>query len=193
MNMIKVLWCRFQECLRTFTMLLVQGSSQAALFRHLCDYVYGVRTFGNTKVVSVIFVPKYSKFNLGFKNAAKITEKVFYFWDNCFWISIVKLSLFRTGYFPSAPNVLKSSPKILHVNKRNFFPINCLGSGWSIWKRCCDADFISAWERLPCCLSKGSLKRHSLQIYLTTFSESANSKYKSSECHPFFHNVQNLI
>ena len=33
----------------------------------------------------------------------------------------VKLSLLGTGYFSSAADVLTSSPKIWHVNNRDFF------------------------------------------------------------------------
>ena len=74
------------------------------------------------------FVSKYSKFNLDFENAVKIWGKNFCFWDNCMWIGNVQLSLLRRGYFSSADNVLTSSPKIWHVNKRNFFQLNWLGS-----------------------------------------------------------------
>ena len=63
-------------------------------------------------------------FNLDFERAAKNWEKVFCFWDNCIWIGIVKLSLLRTGYFSSVANVLTSSSKILHVNKRDIFQLN---------------------------------------------------------------------
>ena len=66
------------------------------------------------------FYSKCLKFNLDFKNAAKNWEKVFCFWDNCIWIGIVKFSLLRTGHFSSAANVLTSSRKIWHVNKRDF-------------------------------------------------------------------------
>ena len=45
------------------------------------------------------FFSKYSKFKLNFKNVEKNCEKIFCFWDNCFWIGIVKLSLLRRGYF----------------------------------------------------------------------------------------------
>ena len=79
------------------------------------------------------FFKKYLKFNLDFKNAAKNSEKVFCFWDNCIWIGIVKLSLLRTGYFSSAANVLTSSPKIWHVNKRDVFQLNWLRSNQWIW------------------------------------------------------------
>ena len=68
------------------------------------------------------FLKKYSRFSLDFKNAASIWEKVFCFWDNCIWIGIIKLSLLRSEYFSSVDNVLTWNPKILHVNKRNFFP-----------------------------------------------------------------------
>ena len=66
--------------------------------------------------------PKYLKFNLDFKNAKKKKnlENVFCFWDNYIWIGIVKLPLLRTGYFSLAGNVLTSSRKVLHVNKRDF-------------------------------------------------------------------------
>ena len=122
---------------------------------------------------------KRSKFEIHFKNAAKNWEKVFCFSDNCIWIGIVKLSLLRTGYFSSPANVLTSSTKILHVNKRDFFQIHRLGSDNWIRSRCCDADFNSAWVCLPCCLSKDPLKRDFLDIYLTTFSESVTSKIQN--------------
>ena len=68
----------------------------------------------------------FPKFNLDFKNAAQNWEKMFCFWGNCIRIDIVKVSLLRTGYLKSASNVLTSSPKIWHVNKRDFFRHNWL-------------------------------------------------------------------
>ena len=67
------------------------------------------------------FCSKYLKLHLDLKNAAKNYGEIFCYLDNCIWIGIVKLSLFRTGYFSSAANVLRSPPKILHVNKSNFY------------------------------------------------------------------------
>ena len=61
MNMIKVMWCIFQQCLGTFTMLFLEGSSEMGLFRHLSDYVLGVRNFENTKCMRVIFFFKIFK------------------------------------------------------------------------------------------------------------------------------------
>ena len=105
-------------------MLLLEGSSETGLFRHLSDYVFGVRNFENTKSMRVIFFFKYLKFQLDFKNAARNSENVFCWLNNCMRIGIVKLSLLRTGYFSSAANVLTSSPKTFHVNKRDFFQSN---------------------------------------------------------------------
>ena len=79
------------------------------------------------------FSSKGAKFDIDFKNRGKNWEKLFSFSDNCISIGIVKLSLLRTGYFSSAANVLTSSPKIWHVNKRDFFQLNFLGSDRWIW------------------------------------------------------------
>ena len=163
--------CRLEQCLGTFTMLLVEGSFETGLFRHLSNYVFGVHNFGNTKAMRVFFFWKRSKFQLDSNKAAENGEKIFSFRDNCIWIAIFKLSLLRIGYFSLAANVLTSSPKIWHVKKGDFFQFNWLDSDRWIWYRRCDADLNRALARLSCCLSKGSLKRGFLDIYLTTFSE----------------------
>ena len=75
----------------------------------------------------------HAKFNIRFKNAAKNSENFFCFSDNCIWIGIVRLSLLRKGYFSSTANVLTSSPKIWHVNKRDVFQLNWLRSNQWIW------------------------------------------------------------
>ena len=131
MNMIKVLWRRLKKCFWKFTVFLVEGSSKTGLFRHLSDYVFWVRNFGKTKLWGSSLFLKYSRFNLDFKNATRSWEKVFCFWDNCIWIGIIKLSLLRTKYFSSADIVLTWNPKILYVNKRNFFPTQFSGQ-WSL-------------------------------------------------------------
>ena len=116
------------------------------------------------------FVSQCLKCNLDFKNASKNWQNSF--WDNFIWISIVKLPLLRTGHFSSTANELTSSPKIWHVNKRNFFQLNWRGSDQWIWYWWFDEDLNSACARLPCCLSIFSLKWDFLGIYLTTFSQS---------------------
>ena len=77
--MIKLLWCRFQQCLRPFTLLLVEGDPETGLLRHLSNNDFEVRNFGNKKSMRVIFFPKCSKFHLDFKNPAKNSEKFFCF------------------------------------------------------------------------------------------------------------------
>ena len=64
------------------------------------------------------FFSKCSNFNLDLENGAKNGEKLF---------------LLRTGYFLSAANVLTRSPKIWHLNKRDFFQLNWLSSGQWLW------------------------------------------------------------
>ena len=132
------------------------------------------------------FLSKCLKFNLYFKNAGKSWEKVFCFWYNCIWIGIVKLSLLRTGYFSSTANVLTSSPKIWDIKKRDFFQLYFLVSDQWIWSKCSEAVFKSAWEPLPCCLSKGPLNWDFLDIYLTTLSECVISKMESLWGSSFF-------
>ena len=132
MNLIKLLQCRFQWCLCTFTMLLVKGFSQTGLFRHLSHYVFRVRNFKITKAMRAFILSKCLKFHLDFKNEAKISVNIFSFWDNCIWIVIVKLSLLRRGYFSLAANVLTSSPKIWHVNNRDFLQLKWICSDQTV-------------------------------------------------------------
>ena len=123
MNAIKVQWRRFQRFLGTFTILLDDRSSETRIFRHLSDYVFGVRNFKNTKCMRVTFL----EIKIDLKNEAKNSEKKCCFWDNCIGIGIVKLLLLRTGYFSSTAKALTSSPKIYNVNKRKFLEQNFRG------------------------------------------------------------------
>ena len=133
MNMIKTMWCRFGPCSGTFAMLLLEGSSETGLCRHLSNYVFRARSFGNTKAFRVIFSSKMFKSESRFQKWSRKLRKMFCFWDNCTWIGIVKMSLLRTGHFSPVAYVLTSSPKISHVNKRDFFQLHLLGSDQSIW------------------------------------------------------------
>ena len=128
MNLIKIMSCRFQKWFGMFTMLLVEGSSQTGLFRHLSDHFFAVRNFGNTKCIRAIYFPKLFKISYRFRKCRKKLGKAFSLRDNCIWIGIVKLSLLRRGYFSLVGNVLTSSPTIWHVNKRDFCQLNWLGS-----------------------------------------------------------------
>ena len=183
-------------CDRDFDSALVRlrcSLSKGGLKRDFLD-IY-LTTFSESKNSEIqnlwrsSFVSKYSKFNLDFKIEAKNWKKVFCLWDNCIWTGVVKLLLLRTGYFSSVANVLTSSTKIWHVNKRDFFQLNWLGKGQWIWWRCCDADFNSTSARLPCCLSKALLKLDLLAICQTTVSESVPSEIQKRSRSSFFQNV----
>ena len=76
--MIKVLWCRFQQCLGTFTMPIVEVSAETGLLTHLYDNSFGVPNIGNTKSVRVIFFFKIFKNKLDFKNTAKNRENALF-------------------------------------------------------------------------------------------------------------------
>ena len=132
-NFKKTMWYRFKPCLGTFTMLLLEGSSETGSFRHLSNHVLRVRNFGNTKALRVIFFSKMFKIVSRFQKCIQKLKEVFCFWDNYIWIAIVKLFLFGRGKFSSAANVLKSSPKIFYVNKRDFFQLNWPCSAQWTW------------------------------------------------------------
>ena len=107
-------WARLQYCF-----------SKGPLKRDFLDI--SLTTFSESVLLEIQnlwgsnFVSKCPEFHLDFKNAWKYWERLFRFSDNIIWIGIVKLSLLRTGYFSSVANVLTSSPKIWHFNKRDFF------------------------------------------------------------------------
>ena len=71
------------------------------------------------KLWSSSFSSKCSKFHVDLKNAIKITENVFCFWHNCMLTSWWKISLLRQEYMLSTVNLLKHSPKISNLTKRD--------------------------------------------------------------------------
>ena len=128
MNILKVLWFRFQQCLGPFSMLLFERSSETEFLHIYLTTVFQARHFGNMSAMRVIFSRKCYKFHLHVKNAEKSWQKVFPFRDNCIWNRCVKLPLLRREYWWPAVNVLKNSPKILPLTMRGFFEFNCLHS-----------------------------------------------------------------
>ena len=110
----KSAWARLRRCLL-----------KDSLKRHFLDiYLTTFSECVNSEIQNLwgsSFFWNHLKFKLDFKNSTQNSQKIFCFWDNCIWISIVKLSLLGTGYFSSAGSVLTSSIKICHVNKRDFF------------------------------------------------------------------------
>ena len=106
--------------LGTFTVSVVEGPSETEHFKHLSDHIFGVRNFEITKSMSIIFFAKMLKISAAFKKGSNKLRKSCCFLRNCIWIGIVKLSLLTRQCFPSAANMLTSTPKILHVKKRYF-------------------------------------------------------------------------
>ena len=139
-----------------------------------------------------IFFLKYSKFDVDLKNAQKKSEN-FFSCDKCVSIVCIKLSLLRRQYLSSSVNGLIKSLKTLHVIKSYFFQLNYLRSDQWIWYRFWRWDWIGDSARLPCCLSRGRLKRELFEIYLTTSFGCVNSEIHTLWESSFFENVENFM
>ena len=132
--MVKVLSSRMQECLGSFTVLLVKVSSERILFRYLSNHVFGTPKF--RKYIGYdghLFFWKCSKFNVDFINEQKNWKKFFYLWDNKIIIGCVKLSLLRREYLSSTLIVLTNTVKILLSTKRAISRLNSVHSDQQIW------------------------------------------------------------
>ena len=115
------------------------------------------------------FLRKCSKFNLHFETTEKSWEKVFPFRDNSIWVCWFKLFLLRREYFWPAVNVLKNSPEVLSISKRDFFELHWVHSGLINMVKVVSFIFQHSLIPFTFCLSNGPVKRDSLDIYLTTF------------------------
>ena len=73
--MIKVLWWNLQQWLGTFTMVLVEGSSEMGIFEHYLTRFSEPVISEIQKLWWSFFFSKCSKLNLNFKNAAKKLRK----------------------------------------------------------------------------------------------------------------------
>ena len=133
MNMIKVLWWRFQQCLGTITIFLVEGSSETRLFRQLSIHVFRVRNFGNKKAVTAIFSFKIFQISYKFQKGSKKLRKSF-FVSELIPSGLVSLNCpyVEQDTFHQQP-MLTSSRKFWHVNKRDFFEHNFFPSNQWIW------------------------------------------------------------
>ena len=67
-NMVKMVSSRLQECLGPFTMLLIKGSCETGLFRHLFNHVFqSPQIWKYVGYEGHHFFKKYLKFNVYFK------------------------------------------------------------------------------------------------------------------------------
>ena len=117
-NLIKVLSWRFQQCLGPFTMLLVQGSSEAGLLDMYLTTFFAVCNSEVHKQWGSYFFSKFWELNLYFKKGKNESQKVFRVIVNYISIGCIKMSLLRREYLSSAVNVLTNISKILHITKR---------------------------------------------------------------------------
>ena len=120
--MVKVLPSIFQECLRRFTMLLLEGSTETELFRDLSSHVF--RSPSVQKYISFVghaFFEIVENWMYILKTRKNNWQKVFCLWDNCIWRCCNKLCLLRREYLSSAVNVLTNSPNSFHITKRDFY------------------------------------------------------------------------
>ena len=124
-NIIKALGFKFKQCFVPFPMLLVEGSSETRLFRHLSNPFFRVRKFKNTSAQRIIFFLKMSKNEYRFRKCTKKNRIVFRFSDNCIWTCCNGLPLLRRENLSSAVNGLISSSKISYITQRDFSNLNC--------------------------------------------------------------------
>ena len=97
-NMVKVVWVKFQHCLLHLTCYFPKGPRKEDFLEISLTTFFGVRNLGNTSAMRTMFFLKSSKFNLAFKNAEKNSENDFCSWNNWIWIRCLKLSLLRREY-----------------------------------------------------------------------------------------------
>ena len=78
-NMVKVLSFTFQQCFSLFTVLLVQGSSETGLFRHLSNHVFRSSYVQNYISYEGNFFRKIFKLDLNLESGKKNSEHIFCF------------------------------------------------------------------------------------------------------------------
>ena len=193
MNMIKVLWCWFQQCFGTFPCCLSKGP----LKRDFLD-IY-LTTYSDSIISEIQKLRGLPFFHNGqnlveiSKMQQKLATKFFCFWENCVWIGIVKLSLLSTGYFSSTPNVLRSTPKIRDVNSielENSLLVTCKVLGLLVNTLAADQKypFLNRGNLMIPIQMQISMKQRTFPQFLTAFSKSSlNCKYfeTKNESHRF--------
>ena len=120
------------------------------------------------------FFSKRSKFQIDLKNGPKIEKKFFFFCDNCIWIAIIKLFLWRTRYISSPANVLTSSPKIFHVNKGDLFQLIFLWQWLMNMKKVMRCWFQECLGRFTMLLAEGFSETRVYRHLSNHFSEVRN-------------------
>ena len=150
-------------------MLLFEGSIKMGFLDIYLTTVFRAPNFENTSAMRVTFFKKCSKFYRHFENAEKNREKFVVFRDDCISIGCVKVSLLRREYLWRALSVLKNSPNILLITKRDFFQTQLLLQ-WSVnMVKMASFRFQQCLIPFTMLLVEGSSQTRLLDIFLTTF------------------------
>ena len=70
--------------------------------------------------------------------------------------------------------VLTYTHNNLHITNSDFFKLNIVIEDQHLWSKCLRDEMKCVWTPLSCCLSKGSVKRHFLDAYLSSSSRVRN-------------------
>ena len=97
----------------------------------------------------------------------KMEKKFFRFSDNYIWIRSSKVSQSRTGYLPSAVNLLTNTTKTSSNTRGDIFQINFPDNDGKTWRRRSHWDLARIWDTFTCWLSKRVLKRRFLDSGLS--------------------------
>ena len=129
----KVVRFRIQEFLLPVTCCFSKSPLKVDFLEICLTTFFGVRNFGSTLAMTLIFFWKCSCVKIVFKIVETNSEKVFCYWDNCIWIGCLKFSRLSREYLSSAVNMLRNIPKTLYSTKRYFVQLNCLQKDKKIW------------------------------------------------------------
>ena len=166
-------------------MLIRETFSESIAFKVINKYHQGAVTH-----ISTVFGPITFKIYSRFWKMQKNREKVF-FLDNLIWIVIVKFSLLRTGYLPSAANVLTKSSGLRFSIIDIFSNSNLL----TAFNKSHKIAVIHIWTILSPVyhVAPGRVLWNNIFYTSNYVSESVISEIKNLSGSSFFRNVQNLI
>ena len=129
--------------------------------------IFIVCNFRNTLAVTSMFFSKCLKCDVDSRNGTKNGENVFSLSDNCIWIGSCKFSQPRTGYLPSADNVLINAPGISPNTRADIFQITFPQNDGKTGLESSHANLASIYDAFTCWLPKSVLKRCSWESFLT--------------------------
>ena len=136
-----------------------------------CDFLgikatalFAVYNFGNKRAMRLIVFPKYSTFDVHFRNFEENSANVFCYGDNCVWIGCVKHSLLPREYLSLGVDKLSNSLKIWDTTKTKILELKLFQSDRNIWQNYCREDFCSFSNTLTCWLAVSVLTQGFLGI-----------------------------